>query len=126
MPRTSFYVSLLSGDSSGEYVDQAGLMANIFTSIFTDTSKIETLTKKAPITDCHTEVDVSQTPNGLLGRAVVDFQCDGKVTLDKTKLSQMFKNIAPWKNLKVEKRLVPVEDSEQAGHAVAEVAAVVA
>jgi hypothetical protein len=89
-------------------------MVNIFTSVFTDKAKIAALTKGAQLSGFHTELDVSQTEDGgLLGRAVVDIQAEVRVVLDKTKLSKELKHTAPWKNCKVEKRAVPVEDLEQ-------------
>ena len=127
MPKTSFFVSLSTPQTfdAAEYREQASLMANVFISIFADPEKMRVLTKKVPLTCCHTEVEVSQQ-DGLIGRAVVDLESDVRVGLDKTKLSQMLKSSAAWPEMKVEKRLVPVETLEQAGHVVAEDAAVVA
>ena len=102
-------------------------MVNIFTSVLTDKAKIAALTKGAPLSGFHTELDVSQTEDGgLLGRAVVDIQAEVRVGLDKTKLSKELKHATPWKNCKVEKQAVPVEDLEQTGEAVPEAATVVA
>ena len=129
MPQSSFFVSLYAPGpvASEEYTMQAGRMVNIFTSVLTDKAKIAALTKGAPLSGFHTELDVSQTEDGgLLGRAVVEIQAEVRVGLDKTKLSKELKHAAPWKNCKVEKRAVPVEDLEQTGEAVPEAAAVVA
>jgi hypothetical protein len=125
MPKTSFFVSLSTPQTFGaaEYPEQASLMANVFTSIFADSEKMRVLTKKVPLTCCHTEVEVSQQ-SGLIGRAVVDLESTVRVGLDKTKLSQMLKSSAAWSEMKVEKRLVPIETLEQAGHVVTEEAVV--
>ncbi len=118
MTKTTFFVSVLASDGDEEsYAYNAPEMADMFRGIFTNVTKIAALTRRAALNGCHTEVDVSQTEQGLLGRAVVDFESEGRVTMDKTKLSQLVKAASPWKQLKIEKRLVP-EDSEQTSHAV--------
>ena len=91
------------------YTEQAGIMANMFASIFGDTAKIAKLTKNAALTGCHTDVDVMQSEDKLIGRALVEFEAEDRVILDKTRLSQMLKNDAPWKNCKVEKRAVEAD-----------------
>lgn len=128
MPKSSYYISLVTPEqfSAKEYHEQAGRMANVFTDVFTDTARIATLTKHAKLSACSTEVDVSTSEAGLMGRAVVDFEASARVPLDKTKLSQMLKALAPWKQCKVEKRAVPVDELEEPGHLVPEDAAVVA
>ena len=118
--KTSYFVTL-STDECENYNTDSEVMANLFTDIFSDASKIAILTKNAELTGCHTEVDVSGG-DLLIGRAVVDLEAETRVQLDKTKLSHMMKNAAPWKNCKVEKRAV----LEQPSDAVTEDAAVVA
>jgi len=128
MRKTSFFISLSTPEQfdAEAYTEQAGRMANVFNNIFADADKIAVLTRKVLLSSCHTEVEVSHSENGLLGRAVVDIESEARVGLDKTKLSQMLKSAGLWSDMKVEKRLVPVETSEQASQAVAEDAAVVA
>ena len=127
MPKTSFFVPLTTPEtfSAEDYPEQALLMANVFHSIFADAEKVRVLTKKVPLTCCHTEVEITQN-GGLVGRAVVDLESQVRVGLDKTKLSQMMKSSAAWSEMKVEKRLVPIENLEQAGQRMPEVATVVA
>ena len=129
MPKTSFFVSLSApvGYEKEAYTEQAGIMANVFASILGDTAKIAVLTKNVSLTGCHSEVDVMQLQEGkLIGRAVVEFEAEERVTLDKTRLSQMLRSAAPWKNCKVEKRAVEADVLEEAGHAVTHDTAVVA
>lgn len=128
MPKTSFYIALSTPQvfESGEYEEQAELMASMFSSIFSDVDKISILTKAVELTSCDTNVEVSQCETGLVARAVIDVESTVRVTLDKTKLSQMLKKDSPWSDMKVEKRLVPVETSEQASDAVSKDTAVVA
>jgi phosphohistidine phosphatase SixA len=111
MPETSFFICLSTSDTfeGEEYTKQAGRMSNIFTEIFTNSEKILLLTHKAPLTGCHTELDVSQDETGLKCAAVVDFTSSKKVTIDKTKLSKMLKAEGKWSNMKVEKKVVPEE-----------------
>jgi hypothetical protein len=117
MLQSSFFVSLYA---PGPVAPEEYIMQDLFTS----KAKIAALTKGAPLSGFHTELDVSQTEDGgLLGRAVVDIQAEVRVGLDKTKLSKELKNAAPWKNCKVEKRAVPiegshVEDAEAVGAAI--------
>ncbi len=117
MRKTSFFVSLSTSEHFDEkaYMEQAVVMANVFNSIFTDADKIAVLTKKVQLSSCHTEVEVSHSEGGLLGRAVVDFESEARVGLDKTKLSQMLKSAGTWADMKVEKRLVPLEGLEPEG-----------
>ena len=129
MPLSSFFVSLYAPGpvAPEEYIMQADRMVKIFTDTLTNKAKIAVLTRGASLSDFHIELDVSRTEDGgLLGRAVVDIQAEVRVGLDKTKLSKELKHAAPWKNCKVEKRAVPAEDLEEAGHTVYENAAVVA
>ena len=99
-------------------------MVNVFTGILTDKAKIAALTKGAALSAFHTELDVQLLEDGaLLGRAVVDIEAGVRVGLDKTKLSKELKAAAPWKNCRVEKRAVELD---QAGDAVSVEAAVVA
>lgn len=112
MPKTSYYVSLHTPDTFAEeeYVQQAGIMANVFYEIFADKTKLAELTKNATLTGAHTEIDVSTSADGLIGRAVVELSADAGVPMDKRKLSQMMKQSAPWSRVKIEKRAVPPED----------------
>ena len=118
MPKSGFFVSLATPDGfdADAYAEQAGLMANVFAGILGDASKIAVLTKNAPLSSCHSEVEVAQPDGKLVGRAVIEFEADQRVTLDKTRLSQMLKSAAPWKNCKVEKRALEAEilDAEPA------------
>lgn len=106
MPKTCYFISLSTaeGFSVEAYTQEAGMMANVFASIFTDTAKIAALTKNARLNGSHAEVDVAQPDGKLVGRAVLEFDADERVPLDKTRLSQMLKSAAPWKSCKVEKR----------------------
>jgi hypothetical protein len=127
MPKTSFFVSLTTeGYNVDMYTEQAGMMANVFTDIFGDTAKIAVLTKNASITSCHSEVDVMQSDGKLVGRALVEFEAETRVAINKTKLSQMLRSAAPWDNCKVEKRAVETDVLEQASHAMTLNTAVVA
>ena len=134
MSKTSFYVCFSTSDTfqGDEYSTQAGHLVNMFTEVFTDVDKICMLTKNACLSACHTELDVSQDASGLRCEAVVDFHCEKKASLDKTKLSRMLKSGCEWSNVKIEKRAVPDADallgseSEQTSHLVSEDAAVVA
>ena len=112
MHKSSFYVSLCTTDpvSQEEYQLQADKMVSVFTDVFTDKSKIAKLTKSSPLESIHTELDVSaREGGGLQGRAVVEMSGPKRVGLDKPKLSQMFKESAPWKNCKIEKKAVDLE-----------------
>lgn len=120
MPKTSFFVSLAAPEEfdADAYQEQAGLMANVFANTFGDVDKLAVLTKNA-VGTCRTDVDVAQTEGKLVGRAVVEFDSEARVALDKTRLSQMLKGAAPWKNCKVEKRALEAEVLEHATAAVA-------
>lgn len=128
MPKTSYFVSL-SAPVSFEmeaYNEQANVMANVLVGILGDSKKIDALTKSVPLTSCHSEVDVAQTEGKLVGRAVVEFEAEERVNLDKTRLSQLLRSAAPWKNCKVEKRAIDTDVLEEASQAMAHDAAVVA
>ena len=129
--KTSFFISLCAPEWGDMYTHEAGKMANVFVDIFSDSAKLAVLTKNAELSKCHSEVDVGlDDPESaeakLIGRAVIEFEAENRVTLDKTRLSQMLRSAAPWKNCKVEKRAVDASILEEASHAVAEDAAVVA
>ena len=124
--KTSFYVSLSTTEWRDTYQQEAGHMANVFVDILSDTAKIAMLTKNAELSGCHSDIDVGLDDDKLIGRAVIEFEAEKRVTLDKTRLSQMLRSAAPWKNCKVEKRAVDTGILEEAGHAVAEETAVVA
>tara|TARA_R100000951_G_scaffold100430_1_gene91244 strand:- start:21 stop:413 length:393 start_codon:yes stop_codon:yes gene_type:complete len=129
--KTSFFVSLSAAEWGDTYAEEAGKMANVFVDIFSDAAKIAVLTKNVELSMCHSEVDVGlddpESPEAkLVGRAVIEFEAENRVTFDKTRLSQMLRSAAPWKNCKVEKRAVDTSILEEASHAVTEDAAVVA
>lgn len=117
--KTSFYVSLCAPEWGASYTEASGLMANMFVDILSDSAKIAALTKSTQLDMCHSEVDVGLDDAKLVGRAVIEFESEGRVTLDKTRLSQMLRSAAPWKNCKVEKRAVDTSTLEEASHAVA-------
>jgi uncharacterized membrane-anchored protein YjiN (DUF445 family) len=112
--KTGFLVSLSTTDWSDAYEVEAGKMANLITDIFTDTDKIASLTKKAEIAECTSEVEVKREEDRLMGRVVVEIEAEGRVTLDKSKLSQFVRSASPWKNCKVEKRALETDVLEQA------------
>jgi hypothetical protein len=112
--KTSFYVSLCVPEFSDVYESEAGTMANVLTDILTSTEKIGVLTKNAELSKCHSEIDVGLEEGKLIGRAVIEFESESRVALDKTKLSQMLRAAAPWKNCKVEKRTVDTSMLDEA------------
>ena len=107
--KTSFFVAVHTGEQCTEelYNDQSEIMNSLLCGILTDIDKIGVLTKQAALSSCHSEVSVCFSDGSVLGRAVVDMESDARVTLDKAKLSSFVKAAAPWKDVKVEKRLVP-------------------
>lgn len=108
----SFFISLTVPEyfDPVEYPKQAGIMANIFVELLTNKERIHKLTKGVPISSCHSEVDVMQHEDKLVGRAVVEFESETRVTLDKTQLSKLLKSAAPWEKCKVEKRSLELAD----------------
>ena len=115
--KTSFFIQLTTAFhclEEDQYNDEADTMVNVLKSVLTDAERMAELTK-AEITSCHSEIDVTQAAT-LVGRALVDIEADKKVQIDKTKLSAMFRKVAPWK-IKIEKRAVDLEvvaDAESA------------
>lgn len=111
MTKVSFYIALSTSAvfSADEYEREAGNMLNLLTSVFSDAEQLAVITKDASLLQCHTNIEVSQSDNGLVGKAVIDLECEGKVTLDKAKLSQILKKDVSWPDVKLEKRLVPLE-----------------
>ena len=113
--RSSYFVSVLvPGVKAEDYALEAGRLADVLRSLFSDRESIAAVTKRVTLTACHTEVDVSYVEGeGLLGRTVIDLDAPCKVHLDKTNLSKRIKLEAPWKNLKIEKRFLPADDLEE-------------
>lgn len=113
MKSNVFFVSLRTPEkySEEEYNIQAGKMLNVLQSVLHDVDKMYMMLGKSKAESVHTEAEVSQDEEGLVGKAIVDVKAESKVTLDKSKLSSFLKSQAPWDTVKVEKRSVQV-DSE--------------
>lgn len=111
MKNTVFYVSMRIPDvfEEEEYSTQAGTMLHILSSVFNDVDKMKVLLGKCNAESVHTEAEVSQDENGLIGKAVVDILAETKVSLDKSKLSAMLKALSPWEHVKIEKRGVQMQ-----------------
>ena len=112
--KTSYFISLTAADWGEDYKVQAGMMANVFVDILSDSTKIASITKNVELSKCHSEVDVGLDESKLVGRAVIEFEAENRVNLDKTKLSQMMRSIAPWSRCKVEKRTIDTYTLEEA------------
>ena len=108
MKNTSFYVAIYTRetfDSSEMYDEQSHALKDAVESIFQDKDTLLTFLK-GTVASCHTEIEVSHDEE-LCAKCVVDVETEGKVGLDKAKLTSTIRTVSHFPNLKVEKKLVP-------------------
>ena len=111
MTKSIYYVSLFAPKVTEDYYDNAATMVSVMEAVFVPRDRIASFTKAAKLDACHTELEVALLEDGLIGRAIIEMDAAQKVALDKTKLSNALKSLAPWVGCKVEKRAVEA-DSE--------------
>ena len=111
--KSSYYIAchtreLMSPDA---YVIMAGKMMNLLHSVFGNAEQLTSIThnKGTPITTAHSEVQIAHDEHGLVGRIVVDLTAEGRVILDKSKLSALLRATSEWPALKIEKRQVEAD-----------------
>ena len=113
--KSSYYIAchtreLMSPDA---YKIMAGKMVNLLHSVFGNAEQLTAIThKKSPdgwITTAHSEVQIAHDEYGLVGRIVVDLTAEGRVILDKSKLSALLRATSEWPALKIEKRQVEAD-----------------
>jgi hypothetical protein len=90
----------------GDYVVEAGKMANALQQVFGDRDKILAITKAASLDVCHSEVEIAHEAEGLVGKCVLDIEAATRVQIDKSKLSALLKATTNWPGMKIEKRAV--------------------
>jgi hypothetical protein len=115
--RSTFYVALHTRTSYdlNAYTTAAGTLVNLFQDIFLDRDSIAHVTKDAPLTACHSNVEVVHEDAGLVGRLVVDMDAPVRVQLEKSKLTALLKAGGHWPGMKVEKRAVYAEPEDVEG-----------
>jgi hypothetical protein len=106
--KTSFFVTVVVQDSINDYKTEAQTMKGVLMNIFTDSVHVAEVTKQAELQSCHTEIEISVTPDeNLVARSVIDMEAENRVQIDKSALTKLIRKAVPWKNVKIEKRAVP-------------------
>ena len=92
------------------YQTEAAKMADMLHQVFSSSQSLGNLSK-TPLSACHTEIEISRDPRGLIGKCVVDMEGEKRPTLDKGKLSTVLKAFCPpdWPALKIEKRSIELD-----------------
>ena len=111
--KTAFFIELRSHEkfTPDEYTEESGKLANVLQGIFGDKEKLALLTKAAALSSCHSEVEISHDPQcGLVAKCVVDIDAPSRVSLDKAKLTALFKAATGFQSMKVEKRAVEMTE----------------
>ena len=109
--KSTYYVVLHTNEkcSADEYAAAAERAAGVMEKVFGDASSISAFTRAAALTECHSEMEISHSENGIVGKCVMEMEAPSKVVLDKAKLTATVKGLAAWPDLKVEKRSVQTE-----------------
>lgn len=109
--RSTFYVAIHTRApyDPAAYAAEAGQLVNLFQQVFLDKEKIALVTKDAPLSACHSNVEVVHEDAELVGRLVVDMDAPARVRLEKSKLTTLFKAGGHWPGMKIEKRAVYAE-----------------
>lgn len=118
--KSSYYISAATKKDEHSMED-AETMRDALVSILTSEEAMGTILK-GEVSRCHSEAEVSYEEDSLIGKAVLDIEYEGKCNVDKAKLTAAIKKACPWKDIRVEKRLLPSVDLDPAEVVVDELA----
>ena len=92
---TTYYVALQTGQTvpEQEYTEKASLLLSMLKTVF-DAENLDVVS--GAYTSASVDVEIRLGDEGLVGDAVVDYEHEGRVTMDKGKLSVMLKGDASF------------------------------
>lgn len=105
--RSTYLITVATGEkctSEEEYAIEAGKLIILLQSLFQDPKHYKVWLKAEP-QSMAVEAEVTHSENGVLGTCAVDIDAERKVYIDKTKLSNEVKSLAPaWPFVKITKQ----------------------
>ena len=110
--KTTFYIALHTKEYYDPiaYKEQAENMQQAITLFFDELKAPSKFCKPhTTISSCHTEAEMSQGLEGLIGKCVLDIVASPHVQFDKSTFSKLFKAATDWPALRIEKRNVDME-----------------
>lgn len=99
-----------------DYDEPAGKLVTLLTDILSSRDTVASLTHPMEAIAVTSEIEVSleptETGRELVGKAVIDIECNEKVKFDKPKFSKLVKahhNAGLWPGMKIAKKQVPYD-----------------